>query len=234
MGRKRKKRNRKKFLKRMQKKLIYMFLVITVALTGLIVRLMYIEYTSGDKYEKIVLAQQVYDSRTIPYQRGDIIDAKGTVLATSVDVYNVIFDCKVLKKKKQKEVDGTISAITTCFPDLEAADLYQRLNDNPEGQYEVLLRKVSYEEIQSYIAMEEDSEKYPNINPDAVWFEKEYVRSYPYNSLAASLIGFVSGGNVGTMGLEQYYNSTLNGLDGREYGYLNADNNFEKTIRPDT
>ena len=87
----------------MQKKLIIMFLLISLVLTGLVVRLMYIEYTSGEKYEKIVLAQQVYNSTTIPYQRGDIIDAKGTVLATSIDVYNVIFDCSVLSKEEGKE-----------------------------------------------------------------------------------------------------------------------------------
>ena len=58
----------------MQKKLIVMFSAIAVLLTGLIGRLMYIEYTSGDKYEKIVLSQQEYDSQTIPYQRGDIVD----------------------------------------------------------------------------------------------------------------------------------------------------------------
>ena len=44
-------------------------------LIGLIGRLMYIEYTSGEKYEKIVLSQQEYDSKVIPYQRGDIVDA---------------------------------------------------------------------------------------------------------------------------------------------------------------
>ena len=58
-------------------KLIVMFSAIAVLLTGLIGRLMYIEYTSGDKYEKIVLSQQEYDSQTIPYQRGDIVDSKG-------------------------------------------------------------------------------------------------------------------------------------------------------------
>ena len=40
-----------KFPKRMQKKLIVMFSAIAVLLTGLIGRLMYIEYTSGDKYD---------------------------------------------------------------------------------------------------------------------------------------------------------------------------------------
>ncbi len=65
----------------------HIFLTITILLVALIGRIMYIEATSGEKqYEKIVLTQQEYDSTILPYQRGDIVDAKGTVLATSVDV----------------------------------------------------------------------------------------------------------------------------------------------------
>ncbi len=103
---------------------------------------MYIEYKQGDKYEKIVLSQQGYDSRIIPYQRGDIVDAKGTILATSLDVYNVIFDCSVLEKQKKKIVNGTISAILSCFPDLKEDDLRRILNENPKSQYNILLRKL--------------------------------------------------------------------------------------------
>lgn len=191
---------------------------------------MYIEYTSGEKYEKIVLSQQQYDSKIIPYQRGDIVDAKGTVLATSVDVYNVVLDCKVLNQKEE-EVEPTVSALAVCFPELSEADLYQTLKDNADSQYVVLLKKLPYEMVQPFVEMQTDSEKYPNVSNSAVWFEKEYIREYPYNSLAASVIGFVSGGNVGTTGLENYYNSTLNGVNGRQYGYLNSDNNFEKTIK---
>lgn len=70
------------------------------------------------------------------------------------------------------------------------------------------------------------------VNPDikGVWFEKEYQRNYPFGSLASSVIGFTSSGNVGTTGLENYYNSTLNGINGREYGYLDSDSDFEKTV----
>jgi len=64
-----------------------------------------------------------------------------------------------------------------------------------------------------------------------VWFEKEYVREYPYNSLACKVLGFTTSGNVGIGGLEDYYNDTLNGINGRQYGYLNSDNNVEKTIK---
>ncbi len=51
--------------------------------------------------------------------------------------------------------------------------------------------------------------------------EKEYLREYPYGSLAASVIGYTTSGNLGIGGLEDYYNDTLNGVNGREYGYLN-------------
>lgn len=228
--RKRKKRTVKKFHKKMQKKLLVEFLFITVVLVGLIGRLMYIEYTSGEKYEKIVLSQQEYNSRTIPYQRGDIVDTKGTVLATSVDVYNVILDCKVLNQK-EKDKNDTIDALVSCFPDLNKDDILKELEEHPASQYTVLAKRLSYDEIQPFVQMQADTEKYPNINGNAVWFEKEYIRNYPYKTLASSLIGFVSSGNVGTTGLENYYNSTLNGVNGRQYGYLNSDNNFEKTIK---
>ncbi len=90
-----------KFRKKMRKKLVVLFLMIAILLVGLIVRMMYIEHTSGKKYEKIVLSQQKYDSTVIPYQRGNIVDCKGTILATSVDVYNVILDCKVLNSEAE-------------------------------------------------------------------------------------------------------------------------------------
>jgi stage V sporulation protein D (sporulation-specific penicillin-binding protein) len=63
MAKRRPKKPMLKFPKRMQKKMIVMFTVVAALMIGLIGRLMYIEYTSGEKYEKIVLAQQGYDSQ---------------------------------------------------------------------------------------------------------------------------------------------------------------------------
>ncbi len=264
-----------KFLRRMQKKLLFIFLVITVCLIALIVRLTYIEQTSGERYEKIVLAQQVYDSKTLPFRRGDIVDAKGTVLATSIEVYNVILDCHVLFESTE-DIDLTVAALVECFPEIEEEEVYEIIRkeekkvDKEEDEtlkkvkkssedvsrYIVLAKRCSKENKQQFEKMREKSieeareeqkkrneeakkskdkdkkvEKVGKISSEGVWFETEYLRTYPYNSLAASLIGFVSAGNVGTIGLEHYYNSTLNGINGREYGYLNSDNNFERTVR---
>lgn len=90
------------------------FSVFLVVLCGLIGVLTYIESTSGDKYEKKVLSMQSYDSKTIPYQRGDIIDSSGTVLATSVAVYNVILDCSQMTYKEDF-IEPTIQALVQCF-----------------------------------------------------------------------------------------------------------------------
>ncbi len=233
MAGKRKKRPMTKFPRRMQKKLLIMFGIVALMMIGLIGRLMYIEHTSGEKYEKIVLSQQEYDSQIVPYQRGDIVDTKGTVLATSIAVYNVILDCSVLTSD-EKYIDPTIQALVQCFPELTAEQLYAYVKEQPDSRYIILKKKASHEEIQPFVELQEAvDEKDNKINPNikGVWFEKEYQRQYPYGPLASAVIGFTAAGNVGVNGLENSYNSLLNGIDGREYGYLNADNNFEKTIK---
>lgn len=221
-----------KFTRKMQKKLVLLFIIIALALAGLIIRLMYIEYTSGRKYEKKVLSQQKYDSTVIPFQRGNITDRKGTILATSTDVYNVILDCKVLNNDAE-DITPTIQALTACFPQLEEETLRALVADKPKSQYNILLKRLSYEEIQPFIDMQEAvDEKGEKLNPNinGVWFEKEYKRQYPYGCLASSVLGFTTSGNYGMNGVENYYNDVLNGTNGREYGYLNSDSNFEKTV----
>lgn len=218
----------------MRKKLFVLFGLLLVALFFLIGRLAYIEYDKGEKYEKKVLSMLSYDSTTIPYKRGNIADRNGTMFATSVPVYNVILDCSVLNSGDDgKYVDPTIDALTTCFPELDKADLKLYASENPDSRYYVLAKKLPYEEIQAFVEMQDAvDEKGKKVNPNikGVWFEKEYQRYYPLGTLASSVIGFTSAGDVGTTGLENYYDDLLNGVNGREYGYLNADSDFEKTV----
>ena len=216
----------KKLLRRMHNKLYIVFGVLCILFVALIFRLMYIEYTSGEKYEKIVLSQQEYDSTIIPYKRGDIVDSKGTVLATSVDVYNVILDGKVLHANEEK-ISSTIAYLTQCFPEITADQVNQEITDNPDREYTVLAKHVSYEEKAAFEALMNGEDTKDQIA--GIWFEKEYTRTYPYNSLASAMIGFANA-TTGVIGLENQYNDTLNGTNGRSYGYLNADSNLEQTV----
>ena len=219
----------KRMLKRMQRDLILVFAGICILFLALIGRLMYIEHTSGDKYKKIVLSQQQYNSTVIPYKRGHIIDAKGTVLATSIDVYNVVLDCRVLNSDlNKKKVDTTIAHLTECFPEITAEQVREALVNNPKSQYTVLLKRTSYENMRAFEKLTEEKDTKKEIA--GIWFEKEYIRQYPYPTMASALIGFTADGNEGVTGLENQYNSTLNGVDGRSFGYQNEENALESTV----
>ena len=74
---------RKKISKNMQKKLVMLFAAIILAFVFLVGRITYINAANGEDYTRIVLDQQQYDSRTIPFKRGDIVDRNGTKMATS-------------------------------------------------------------------------------------------------------------------------------------------------------
>ncbi len=217
----------------MKKKLLLVFTMILLLSGGLVVRLVYIDQVKGEEYEKQVLSQQSYGNQSIPYQRGEILDTKGSILATNVDVYNLILDCKLINDEEDY-VEPTIAALLECFPDVTEEEVRTALTKQPDSRYYILRKKLKYEQIEGFQKLQAKTNKYKkkvNPNVQGVWFEKEYKRVYPYNSLASKVLGFTTSGNEGIGGLEDYYNDTLNGVDGRQYGYLNTDNNVEKTIK---
>lgn len=232
MTMKRKKKKRfgflsKKFPKRMQKKLVFLFMVIILAFVVLIARITYINASKGSKYTKIVLDQREYDSRTIPYKRGDIVDCNGTKIATSERVYNVILDVYVMLSKEEY-VEPTIDVLEECF-DIAESDVRKVIEENPKSRYVVMKSDVDYRTAQKFNAIDEDDETYPNVK--GIWLEDDYLRSYPYNTLASDVIGFTASGNVGVLGIESAYNDVLNGTDGREYGYFSDDSTMERTVK---
>ena len=77
--------------------------------------------------------------------------------------------------------------------------------------------------FEEYTTVTEDStlsetEKAERENVKGVWFEEDYLRSYPFKALACDTIGFTLARDVADVGIESYYNSTLMGTDGRQYG----------------
>lgn len=231
-GRKRRKKKQgRKWIKlnrRNHLKMMTVFFGIVFALAVLMGRLAYIQHTSGQKYQKIVLAQANYDSQVLPFRRGDILDRNGIALATSLDVYNIILDSVVISAEEEY-LEPTIRALMDCFPELlSETEVRTFIKENQESRYKVLAKQVPYEQIQPFLALQSEN-KGENIK--GIWFEKEYQRNYPYKTLASSVIGFTTSGNLGMAGLENFYNDTLNGTNGRRYGYLNSSNAMEKTIK---
>lgn len=217
----------KRFSLKMQKKLVVLFLIVLLAFVGLSVRLIMINKENGENYKKQILSQQNYVSTVIPFKRGDILDAQGTKLAYSEKVYNLVVDADVINKT-EGSLEPTLAAVDACF-DVDIDALRTHITTNTNNKYYVLLKQLTYEEIADFVAMQGNPKEYPNIK--GIWFEEEYKRIYPYGTLACDAIGFTTADNVGTFGMEEYYNSILNGVNGREYGYMTEDSNLERTTK---
>lgn len=213
-----------RFTVRMQKKLVVLFMIILLAFVGLTYRLFVITRDNGEQYKKQVLSQQKYDSTTIPYKRGSILDRNGSILAASEKVYNVILDA-VAVSAKEEYLEPTLQALRAEFG-INTEQVRSYIAQNGEtSRYYVLARRLSYEEIEGFKELQNEE----NSMVQGIWFEEEYQRTYPGNTLACDVIGFTSNDNVGSYGLEEYYNEELTGTPGREYGYMNSDANVERT-----
>lgn len=232
-----KRRKRQKFDKQMQRKLIAVFAFVLFVLVILNVRIAYINIKSGDKYAKKVLSQKAYDSRTIPFRRGEIRDRNGNVLARSEKVYNLILDCKAVNEE-DFYLEPTVRALVSSFG-LDEAKMRSLITaeDTRDSQYRRVKMEVTQEEKDAYEESistdveglsKEEKERRQNVK--GIWFEDEYVREYPMKTLASNVVGFSNSLDDGIVGLESYYTDVLNGVNGREFGYLTEDSEFQRTV----
>ncbi len=239
----------------MQIKLTAVFAFVLLFLVILLTRITKIAITDGRQYAKKVLSQENYDSLRIPYRRGEIRDRNGIILAKSDLFYNVVLDCKGVNEAvedadgNEKYIVNTAKALAEVF-DLDEDELKERITgeDTRESRYEVVKRQVTVEErdaFEAYTTLDEEeiaafgddkealnAERSRLASIVCVSFEDSYKRDYPYNTLASKVVGFANASDVGMSGIENYYNDLLNGTDGRTYGYLNSDSEFERAMIP--
>lgn len=221
-----KKHKKRHFLAKMKKRLLVVLGAFLAVFVVLAIRLILINVKNGAEYEQQVLTQQSYTSTIIPYKRGDILDANGTVLATSEKVYNMILEPKNILEKEEYQT-ATTQALKQYFSvtDDELADFLS----NPESYYVVARKKLDYDTVKAF---QDFCDSEDGTNVKGVYFEEEYKRVYPNGDFASHLLGFTVSGNVGMYGVEEEYNDELNGSNGREYSYLNENDDLTKNIEP--
>lgn len=235
---------KRKLTKKMKRKLAGVFGVTLLAFAGLLVGITIINAREGNRYARQVLSQsqQQYTNTTIPFRRGTITDRNGTVLANSVKVYNLILDCKAVNYNEDYR-EPTIAALEEYFNiDRETIEGLLDSEETRESQYQILETEVSMDDKNAFEAANElpedeeeraalsEAERTRRSNVQGIYFEDDYERVYPLEDLACDVIGFTDAGNTADWGLEGYYNSTLNGTNGRKFGYLSEDADQAQTI----
>ncbi len=246
----------RKFTRRMQVKLLAVFAFVLLGLVILLLRIAQINVTNGNSYAKQVLSQNNYDSQTLNARRGEIQDTNGRLLAYSERVYNLVLDCDAVNQNSDRYLQPTVDVLSDYFG-LDESDLKALLTDEEtsESQYQVLEVKPEGEEqyltedekddfedyldeyanvSSSNLSAYEEAEKEKRSLVTGVWFEEKYIRKYPLGSLASNTLGFANSLGDGIVGIEAYYDEQLKGTNGRIFGYLNEDTEYQtKTIAPE-
>jgi cell division protein FtsI (penicillin-binding protein 3) len=156
-----------------------------------------------------------------PAKRGDIVDRKGRVLATSVDA-----DTIYAVPSEIGDPQASASAICQALEDCAAKDraaLANRLAHG--GSFAYVRRQVSPDQ----------KRRVERLNLDGLGFMKENKRFYPNKELGAHVLGYVGVDNNGLGGLEAAYDSRIRGKAGRILVQTDAKRHgFSRFERPPT
>ena len=163
---------------------------------GLLGRLVWLMgFRSDYYYEK---AEDLHErERNIKAARGEILDAKGKVLAANKTV------C-------------TVSVIHSQIKDPEKVIrlLVSELGLSEEAVREKVEKNSSIERIRTNVE-KETGDAIRKAGLDGVKVDEDYKRYYPYDSLASKVLGFTGGDNQGIIGLEVEYEEVLKGIPGK-------------------
>lgn len=215
--------------KRFNRKMcITVFLVFCVCLFTfgvLLFKIYSINSKDGDRYRKEALSQQSYTNTVLNYQRGDVKDRNNTTLAVSVRKYDLVLEPRTLGKDEKKK-QATVDAIAKTFG-VAASVVEEVIQKKPNSMYEHIdsLKELPAKKVDKF------KKQIKKERLEGVWFEEVYKRNYPLKTVGASIIGFMNSNNQGTYGVEEQYNSVLNGTTGREYGYFDSNMNLQRTIK---
>ena len=231
-------RGTKRFGRKMIKRLLIVVVFMLVFFGLVISNLIKYQLKDNSKYQKKVLSQQKYSSTTLYYKRGDILDRKGSYLATSTKIYNLILEPKnIIKsadykdtKKKKTYQEITIEALYQYF-DFKAGEIERILEEEKDSYYYVAFKELQYQDVADFMdyLKGDDGGKIIGVS-----LEENYSRTYPNKSAACQVMGYTSSGNVGNWGLEQQYNDVLNGINGRTYSYMNSEGEIESETQKAT
>jgi cell division protein FtsI (penicillin-binding protein 3) len=192
------------------------FLAIVLLAAGVVFYLFRIQFVEGEKWRK--KAEEMYITyKDIPATRGSIYSAHGDLLATSVPIYRLSIDFKVVRQFHSDSFSNYVDKL--------AVGLYRIVPDKSVAAYQKLLREGYAEEKQyvtfatraNYIQVK-DIRNLPIFRAGrfkgGLIAEERTVRKKPYYGLMARTIGHVNENGVGA-GLERSYQEELAGDSGK-------------------
>lgn len=185
-----------------------LLLLVGLSIVG---KTLYIQIAQGDKYRQLA-EQQIFKNDTIAANRGNLYDANGQLLATSISKYDIRFDAVTPYDKDFNEFVGPL-----------ATSLSRKLN-KPKSYYLEKLKRARANKNR-YLLIAEDLnygdymeiKAYPLFKKGpyrgGLIIEEHGVREHPLGAMAERIVGYDRPGSP-PVGLEGAFGPYLRGVDG--------------------
>ena len=126
------------------------------------------------------------------WERADIVDRRGTVLATTVTAQSLY-----VTPARLQRAEATARALAGILPDLSASDVMERFRRAEDRR--LVHRHLTPAQVSAVNNLGE-----PGLN-----FEPESLRLYPNGRLAAHVLGYTGVDNRGLAGVEHFFDRRL-------------------------
>lgn len=189
-----------------QKRIMFMLIVCVVLSLALLGRFIWIQVVKSEHYASLAYEQQTRE-RAVEAKRGTIYDATGEkILAQSISVNIITAVPNSIEKEKKEDI---------------AIKLAEILGEEKDTILSKLTKNVSSITIKSKVDEDTANKVLEYVNKEGITgirIDEDVTRVYPYSTLLAHTLGFVGTDNQGLLGIEQYYENELSGVDGKIVG----------------
>jgi cell division protein FtsI/penicillin-binding protein 2 len=178
---------------------------------GLGARLLFLHVIDRDQLVRYIekARREVIEEKA---RRGDILDSRGNVLATSHTLVVVGVDPQLLRKEDESKWPALAKLLDLSPAELEKILTTKTRTGPPDeagdDDHDIRWAKLSED------VTEKTYEKITALGVKGVYGERTYRRAYPHNQLAAHVIGYVNKEGSPASGIEHYADFYLRGQDG--------------------
>lgn len=194
-----------------KKRIGSILIVIVIFMLALLSRVGYLQFIDGNRLQTLATSQQTL-TETISAKRGTIYDSTGNALAISYDTDKVYITPSLIKDDTNKSI------------------VAQNLASILELDYNELLSRIQSSSDKFLVASDVEQTKVDAINnwkkelkfTTGISFEETTSRTYPYKTLASTIVGFVGSDGQGLSGIESSWDSFLSGTAGKSVSLKDA------------
>ena len=196
------------------RRIYLVFLCICLFGIAILVQVFRLQFVQGKYWKEKALSLQT-ENKVIEASRGNVFSDNGSLLATSVPIYDVRMDaaCEAISNETfDKNIDPLSLSLASLFKDKSQLDYKKDLRDarHADEHFHLVHRDISYDQLQALKQF--PLFKLGRYRGGLITIQKEQ-RKMPFDKLAERTIGMSRNG-IKPVGIEGAFDTTLQGVNG--------------------